>query len=618
VNSYSKRKYLIILIFVLVGGAFLIKLFSLQVLDQKYKNIATRNVLREVVNYPSRGLIYDRNMQLMVYNQAAYDLVATPREIGVFDTLRLCSLLDISPEMLDRALYRAKQYSWYRPSIVVRQIPPEKYAYLQERMYHYPGFYFQTRTLRKYAYDVGAHVLGYVGEASQNVLDSDSYYSLGDYYGVTGLENVYENKLRGKKGASYFLVDVHNRVKGSYNKGRLDVPPQKGSDLVSTIDVHLQQYGELLMNNKAGSIVAIEPSTGEILALVTSPAYSPNEMVGRSRAESFPRLVADTLLPLYNRAVRAQYPPGSTFKMINALVALQEGVISPGTRFMCNYGYHVGSFSMKCTHDQEISLSPSIARSCNAYYAHIFRRTLESGRFSNVKEGYEAWREHLLTFGFSTKISTEFKEELAGLIPDAEYYQHRVFPHSRWRALPIISLSIGQGEIMITPLQMANYAAILANRGYYFAPHLVKEFIGENNDTFLFEKHNTSIDSVNFDLILDGMEQVMSIDHRGTAAASHVPGIRICGKTGTVENPHGVDHSSFIAFAPRDNPQIALVVYVENGKWGSSYAAPIATLMIEMYLNGSIQPSRKQIEKRMLETNLLFPDEPGYVKYEQE
>jgi penicillin-binding protein 2 len=615
-DSYSKRKYIVILIFLLVGIAYILRLFSLQVVDSTYKKTATKNILREVVDYPSRGLIYDRNGKLLVYNQAAYDLLATPREVGVFDTLQLCSILNVEVQSFKAELLKARRYSSYKPSVIVKQIAPERYALLQEKMYKYPGFYFQPRTLRKYTHNTAAHVLGYVGEVSQQVIDKDAYYQAGDYYGITGIEKSYEEQIRGVKGASFFLVDVHNRVKGSYEGGRMDKKPERGSDVVSTIDLQLQLYGEQLMQNKAGSIVAIEPSTGEILALVSSPGYQPDDLVGRKRIENFPRLVADTLLPLYNRALRAQYPPGSTFKMLNALIALQEGVINNQTRFMCNHGYHVGSFSQGCHHNQEFTLTPSIAQSCNAYYAYTFRRILEAPHIGDVKLGYERWREHVVSFGFSKSLCPEFGEELKGFIPESEYYQRRVFPYSRWRALPLISLAIGQGEIQMTPMQMANYTAILANRGFYITPHVVKQVGDRPLDDQLLERHYTTIDTIHFEKILDGMENVMSFEHRGTASASAIPGIAFCGKTGTAENPHGADHSTFIAFAPRENPVIALAVYVENGKWGSTYAAPIASLLIEKYINGSIQKSRLRVEQNMLNANLLFPDQAGYIKYE--
>ena len=614
-DSYSKRKNIIILIIVFIGIVYTIRLFNLQIIDSTYKKSAAKNVLREVVNYPSRGLIYDRNGKLLVYNEAAYDLLATPREIGAFDTLQLCNLVNISIEEFEKELAKAKKYSKYKPSIIAKQISPESYALLQERMYKYPGFYFQTRTLRKYALNSAAHVLGYVGEVSQRILDKDAYYKTGDYYGITGIENAYETTLRGEKGASFFLVDVHNRLKGAYEKGKMNTKPVKGNDLVTTIDATLQQYGEYLMENKAGSIVAIEPSSGEILALISSPGYLPEDLTGRKRKENYPKLAADPLLPLYNRAVSAQYPTGSTFKMAHALIALQEDVITPYTTFMCENGYHVGNFTQGCHHSWAFSLTGSIAQSCNAYYAYAFRRILEAPKFGNVKSGYEKWREHMLSFGFSSKVSNEFREELSGFIPPSDYYQKKVFPHSKWRALPLISLAIGQGEIQTTPIQMANYAAILANRGYYYPPHVVKKISNQSIDPIYKERKYSSIDSINFDKIMDGMEQVMSYTLPGTASNSHIPGIRFCGKTGTAENPPNVDHSTFIAFAPRDNPKIAIAVYVENGKWGNLYAAPIASLIIEKYINGDIQPSRKYLEKQMLDANLLYPEKPNYIKY---
>lgn len=599
----------------LIGIAFIIKLFSLQVLNSTYKKTATKNVLREIVDYPSRGLIYDRNGELLVYNQPSYDLMATPREVGIFDTLQLCSVLDIKKEDLVLELEKAKKYSRYKPSVVVKQISSERYAFMQEKMYKFPGFYFQIRTLRKYTYNTAAHVLGYISEVNQTQINNDDYYKSGDYFGKTGIENAYEKILRGEKGASFFLVDVHNRIKGSYENGRMDKRPVKGKDIVTTLDITLQKYGEVLMQNKTGSIVAIEPATGEIIALISTPSYNPDEMVGRARMLNFPRLVADTLLPLYNRAIKAQYPPGSTFKMLNGLIGLHENVITPYTRFLCAHGYHVGSFTQACHHDQEFSLTPSIAQSCNAYYANTFRRTLENPQYGSVKTGYEKWREHVVSFGFSQKVSIEFDEELKGFIPTSDYYQKKVFPYSRWRALPLISLAIGQGEIQTTPLQMANYTAILANRGYYYTPHVIKRIAKQQIDKAFSVKHKTTIDSIYFDEILDGMEQVFNAEYGGTAYMSSIPGIRACGKTGTAENPHGPEHSTFISFAPRDYPQIAIAVYVENGKWGNLYAAPIASLMMEMYLNKKIHPSRKWLEEHMMNVNLLYPEKPNFIKY---
>ncbi|MBN2649991.1 MAG: penicillin-binding protein 2 [Prolixibacteraceae bacterium] len=615
-DSYSKRKNIILLIFLLVGGIFLVRLFMLQVIDKTYKKTATNNVLREVVDYPSRGLIYDRKGKLIVHNQAAYDLLATPREISAFDTTALCSILNIDKQQLVNELQKAAIYSKLKPSVIVKQISPERYALLQEKMYKYPGFYMQARTLRKYNYDLASHVLGYVGEVGPSHIKNDQYYRAGDYIGITGIEKTYEKYLRGQKGVSFYMVDVHNRVKGSYDQGNMDVSPVKGNDLIITLDADLQQYGEELMQNKRGSIVAIEPSTGEILMMVSSPGYKPSAMVGRMRNENYPLLIADTLLPMYNRAVRALYPPGSTFKMLNALIALQDKVITPRTKFRCNHGYHVGSFSMGCHHDGDFHLAASIAQSCNAYYAYTFRYILEAPKYNDVKEGYEAWRNYVLSFGFAKNIAPEISDELPGFIPTSDYYQERVFPYSRWRALPIISLSIGQGEIQSTPLQMANYTAAIANRGYYFTPHFLKQVVDVNENVIQIEKHQTLVDSAYFDDVIEGMAQVMSETHLGTARASNIPGIEMCGKTGTAENPHGIDHSTFVAFAPRKTPKIAISVYVENGKWGSTFAAPIASLIVEKYLNDSIQESRKHIEKNMMEANLLFPDKPNFQTVE--
>ncbi len=610
-DSYSKRKNIILFLFFFVGIAFIIKLFSLQVINSSYKRSATRNVVREVVDFPSRGLIYDRNGELLVYNQAVYDLMATPSEIGIFDTVSLCNYLKISKTDFTNELKKAKAYSKFKPTAVVKQVSPSSYALLQEKMYKYPGFYFQTRTLRNYSHNIAAHVLGYIGEVDQMAINKDPYYRMGDYVGINGIEGAYENELRGKKGVSLFLVDVHNRVKGSYNNGLLDTVSIKGNNLITTLDWKLQEYGELLMSNKAGSIVAIEPSTGEILTLVSSPSYKPDILVGRNRIENFPKLLNDTLLPLFNRATSAQYPPGSTFKMLHGLIALQEDAITSSSAFSCNGGLHIGNFHQACHHHQSFSLNSAISASCNAYFSQVFRRVLDAKKYNSPKEGYEAWRNHVLSFGFGNRVSIEFNEEAKGFIPTSEYYDKKTFKGTKWRSLSVVSLAIGQGEIQTTPIQMANYAAIIANRGFYYPPHVVKKIEGkEINDEFL-KKKNTSVDRINFELILDGMEGVFT---GGTASNCNIPGIKACGKTGTAQNS-GVDHSTFIAFAPRENPKIAIAVYVENGKWGNLYAGPIASLMIEKYLNDSIQPSRKGLETKMIESNLLYPYLPNYIKY---
>jgi penicillin-binding protein 2 len=611
VDSYSKRKNIIVLILLVIGAVYVLRLFNLQIIDSTYKRSATRNVMREVIEFPSRGLVYDRNGELLVYNQAVYDLMATPREIVRFDTTALCSIIDVQKDLFVDELRKAKKASTYKPSVIIKQIPPGRYALLKEKLYKYPGFFLQTRNVRTYPFNCAAHVLGYIGEANPSAIEKNPYYRSGDYIGISGIEKAYEDKLRGIKGVSLFLVDVHNRIKGSYENGKFDTSAVKGKD-VTSLDRVLQQYGEKLMVNKAGSIVAIEPSTGEILALISSPAYNPVDLVGRNRTKNFPILLDDPLLPLFNRAISAQYPPGSTVKMLHGLIALQENIITPSTSYHCAHGFHVGNFHQACHHEQSFSLTGAIAQSCNAYFSQEFRDLLQDKKFKGARNGYDVWRKHVLSFGFGDRISLEFDEEAKGFIPDADYYEKRVFKNGRWRALPIISLAIGQGEMQTTPLQMANYAAILANRGYYYPPHVVKEIVGDQLNTELTTKRYTTVNPRMFEYILDGMEAVVT---GGTGSIAIIPGITMCGKTGTAQNPHGADHSTFIAFAPRENPKIAIAVYVEYGKWGNLYAAPIASLMIEKYLNDSIQPSRQWLEDRMLETNLLYPELPNFIQY---
>lgn len=605
-DKYAKRKYILIAIFIFVGLIFVTRLFSLQVLDNSYKQLATRNVLREVVNYPARGLIYDRNGELLVYNKAAYDLLVTPREISAFDTLELCNILQIDKAELIESLDKAKAYSLYKSSVIEKQISPEMYAVLQEKLFKYPGFYVQTRTLREYPQKIAAHMLGYVGEVDQKTIDENSYYSQGDYIGVTGLEKVYEDELRGKKGMNLYLVDVHNQVKGSYLNGANDTEAVLGNNLTSTIDSELQAYAEKLMQNKRGAVIAIEPKTGEILCYYSAPSYDPNLLVGRERSSNYQTLLADTLKPLTNRAIAAAYSPGSTFKTLNALIALQEGVITEETEFVCN---GPASSPIRCTHDHEspISLVGAVRESCNSYFWNTFRLIIN--KYPTAEEGYRSWRSQILKFGVGTTLGTEFYGESSGNIPETTYYD-RYYGSGHWNALTVRSLSIGQGEVILTPLQMANIAAILANRGYYVDPHLVKAITNAANETqtLNFEKKYSSINSEYFIPVVEGMKQV--VENTNTRYTAYTPDLEICGKTGTIENSFGSDHSSFIGFAPKDDPQIAIAVYVENGVWGARYAAPIASLLMEKYVNGSItSPSRKIVEQNMFNANLLNPNQ---------
>ncbi len=603
-DTFSKRGYVIIAIILITGLIYVFKLLVLQVIDPAYKVYATNNVLREVVQYPARGLIYDRNSKLLVYNKPAYDLLVTPRELETFDTLHLCNLLKIAKEDLEEAIKKAGEYSMYKPSIIVKQIPPEIYGVLQEKIYRFKGFHTHSRTLREYNYPVASHLLGYVGEVDKEDIEQDNYYNIGDYIGQSGIEKSYEKFLRGQKGIKKYLVDVHNRIQTSYLDGSEDVPAHLGSNLTSTIDIDLQIYAEELLNNKKGGIVALEPKTGEILTLVSAPSYHPGLLVGRVRGNNFSRLLSDTLKPLFNRALQAKYPPGSTFKVLNVLIGLQEEAITVNTYFSCA---GPASYPIRCTHDHvsPLSVVSAIRESCNPFLWNTFKATLY--KYETTAEGYSVWRSHVQDFGIGRKLGIDLPNESKGSLPDESYY-NRIYGEGHWNALTIRSLAIGQGELGLTPLQLANYSAIIANRGFYYPPHVVKAIGKDNVD----EKYTSSV-SVNiseeyYEPVIEGMEQTMNPG--GSAAMSYIPTIAVCGKTGTAENPHGSDHSIFMAFAPKEDPKIAVSVYVENGVWGSRYAAPIASMIIEKYLTDSIAYNRKWLEKRMMEANLLNPNQP--------
>jgi len=602
VNGYSKRSYFIIAIITVVVLIYTVKLFRLQILDSTYKQFATNNVLREITQYPARGLIYDRNGKLLVYNKAAYDLLVTPREVKPFDTTYLCKLLEIKKEDIILNMKKAREYSPYKPSILVKQIPPETYAVLQEKLYKFHGFHTQSRTLREYNYSTAAHLLGYVGEVTNDDIEKDDYYSIGDYIGVTGIEKSYEKNLRGTKGIKKFLVDVHNRIKGSYLDGRQDIPAQIGQNITCTIDVDLQRYAEKLMQNKKGSVVALEPGTGEILTLASAPGYDPGLLVGRVRGRNYAKLIADTLEPFFNRALLAKYPPGSTFKILNALVALQEKAITPETRFSCS---GPASVPIRCTHNHvtPLNVTQGIRESCNSFFYNTFKSILNNpGR---AEEGYNLWRKHVLKFGIGRKLGTDLTIENKGNVPKDEYY-NRYFGKHRWNALTVRSLAIGQGELGVTPLQLANYCASVANRGYYCIPHVIKSIENGAIDPRFKTKNYVGIDTIYFNPVIKGMQMV--VEQTNASVFMRIPGIAMCGKTGTAENPHGKDHSIFMAFAPKENPQIAVSVYVENSGYGAVWAAPIASLLVEKYLTDSISSGRKWIEKRMLEANLLNPN----------
>lgn len=606
-DAFINRKYLVMALILVASLALTIKLFRIQIIEESYRMSADNNVLRYVTQFPARGLIFDRNGKLMVFNQAAYDLMVIPGqtlktstgESIRIDTMALCSILGISRELYNERMRAAFSYSRRAPSIFLKQISAETYARLQEKLFLYPGFYVQSRTLRNYSKPMAAHLLGYVSEVDENLVKKNPYYKQGDYIGTGGIEEAYEEEIRGRKGMKIFLVDVYGRLKGSYEDGRLDTNAVQGKDIVSTIDMDLQEYAESLMNNKSGSIVAIEPETGEILTLVSSPDYDPSLLVGRIRSDNFARLQGDTSKPIFNRAVMASYPPGSTLKPVNGLIGLQEKVITPFTQFGCSSGY----LFVDChVHESPLDLAGAIQNSCNSYFCQTFRRILENPEYASVSQAYRKWRSYITQFGLGASLGTDLVNELQGNIPEVSYYD-RLY-RNKLKALNIISLAIGQGELGTTPLQMANMTAAIANRGYYFSPHTVKK-IGESPNTGRgFEvKHQIDIDPANFEFAVKGMEEAVNGGGGATATIAALSDIIICGKTGTAQNPHGKDHSVFIAFAPKDNPKIAIAVYVENAGFGATYAAPVASLIIEKYLKGQI--TNKSLEEYVLNLNLM-------------
>jgi penicillin-binding protein 2 len=613
VEGVTNRTIAIGLFFILIGLVFAVKLFVIQVADSTYKLSAESNTRRKVIQYPSRGLIYDRNGKLLVSNQAVYDVMVVPRELAAFDSLDFCQSLDISMEILRdmfllmRENLRIRKISPYKPSIFYKQLSAEKYGMFQEKLYKFKGFFVQRRTLRKYEYPYGAHVLGYVGEVDDALLEKDAYYSQGDYVGISGIEKDYEEQLRGAKGMKFQMVDVHGRVKGSYRDGHVDSAAVAGKNVTVALDIELQAYGERLMQNKIGSIVAIEPSTGEILTLVSTPAYDPSLLTGKVRSENFLNLSADSLKPLFNRAVQARYPPGSTFKTVNALIGLQEGVIRPNSTYECFMGYFTRALSVGChSHDSPLDLAQSIQNSCNTYYCNVFRSILDNPKYGNVKEGLNTWKEYLVKFGFGYRLNSDITNEIRGFVPNAGYYD-KIYK-GQWGSLTVVSMAIGQGELLTTPLQMANMSAIMCNKGSYYIPHVIRQIEGGDVPERFSELHQTGIDTVHFEPVLEGMELAVWGGRGSTAGIARIPDIRICGKTGTAENP-GEDHSIFVAFAPKEAPVIALAVYVENGGFGATWAAPIASLMVEKYINRSIDKRRYWLEKHVLEGDLIHGSE---------
>jgi len=594
-KNFETRKYtiggIILLILLIIWG----KIFFLQLFDTELKKSSENNSQRQVTVYPGRGLIYDRNGVLLVCNEAAYDLMLVPKNMTEIDTLALCGYLNITKEEFEKKLEKCKQYSMYRPSVFYVQIPAIEYAKIQEHLYRFPGFYVQNRTLRKYKEGIAAHVLGDVGEVDLDILKKDPYYKGGDYMGKSGIEQYYEKELRGKKGVQIFLVDVHSNIQGSYMDGKYDKVAIPGKDLTLTIDSELQKYGELLMQNKVGSIVAIQPSTGEILAMISSPGYDPQLLVGRQRGDNHDSLLNTPGKPLINRAISSTYPPGSVFKMAVALVALQEGLIKPGTYFPCDVSI-VGCHG----HPPANGVVRAIQYSCNPYFYFVFKavvqRGIEKSVFKDSRIGLDLWKKKVITLGFDTALDIGLPAVNNGQIPGPDFYD-KLYGKHRWAFSTIYSLGIGQGEVLVSTLQLAHFCSIIANRGYYYNPHLLKEISGESVTGKNKQKTFTPFDKKYFDVIVEGMDYVVN-DEYGTGFYARIPDIRVCGKTGTAQNPHGDCHSVFVAFAPKDNPQIAIAVMIENAGFGGVWAAPISRLMIEKYI-------KKEISDTLLETRII-------------
>lgn len=606
-KQLSDRKYLIIGFFLLIGIIYICKLFYMQIIDDSYKFYAQNQAFHYKTEHPIRGYIYDRNGKLLVYNEAAYDLMVLPKNVKDLDTADFCNLLGITKEQFLKKMKKAIQApnAPYKESIFEKQLSPQDYARIQERLYRFKGFWVQSRTLRKYPRKIAAHMLGYLGEADKRTTEKDAYYKEGDYLGISGIEKTYEKVLRGKKGVRIVMVDKFNRESGSYMDGLYDTASIPGIPITTTIDGDLQEYGELLMQNKKGSLVAIDPQTGEILSIISSPSYDPNLLVGRVRNKNISMLLKDSLgNPMFNRSIMASYPPGSTFKLLMSLIGLHEGVLTADTRYPCARGYPPLGGKPKChPHAAPTDLHGAIGTSCNSYFSYVFKSVIDDKKYNNTYKAYQNWRDIVLSYSIGIKTGSDLANELNGNVPSIKYYD-KVFGKGSWKASTVISLGIGQNELGITPLQNANLVSIIANKGWYYTPHIVKAINGNPNDTLLDKfkvKHYTKItDTAYYNEVIRGMTKVVE---SGTAAMLKIDGIPYCAKTGTAQNPHGKDHSVFVCFAPIDNPKIAVGILIENAGFGSTWAGPIARLMMEKYLKGEI--TRPDLEKKMIEKDLI-------------
>lgn len=608
--NLEKRKYVIGGFIVIIVLIYLIRLFNLQVLDSRYKDDADSNAFLRKAIFPSRGVIYDRNGNVVVYNRPAYDIMMIPKDVHPFDTLDFCRTLNISPEQLKKRFSDMKDkrlnpgYSSYSPQTLLTHLSPEDYGKLQEKMYRFPGFFIQKRILREYNYHCAANVLGNIREVSPTDIERDPYYSRGDYTGDLGVERSYEKYLRGEKGEEILIRDARGQIQGRFEDGARDKKAISGKNLTLGIDIELQEYAEQLMRNKIGAVVAIEPATGEILAMVTSPSYDPSLLVGRERGKNYAALRSNPQKPLLDRSIQGAYPPGSTFKPSQGLILLQEGIINLSTPFPCYRGYINGGLRVGChPHGSPIPLKPALQTSCNAFFCWGFKAMIDRrSKYGTPAKAFEVWKNYLVELGYGYRLGVDIPGESRGFIPNAKFY-NKIYGEDRWSANSIISVSIGQGEILATPLQIANLGATIANRGWYVTPHIVKEI----HDTVLepekLTRHQPHIDRQHFEAVAEGMRMAVT---GGTCRLANLRDVEVCGKTGTAQNPHGRDHSVFLGFAPYHDPKIAICVYVENAGFGATFGVPIGSLLIEKYLKGSIADDRKYIEDRMLNSNTII------------
>ena len=606
----EKRKYTIGGVVILIVLVFIIRLFTLQIMSDDYKRNADSNALLQRIKYPPRGLIYDRQGRLLVFNQPAYDITVVMKEVEKFDTLELATSLGVTKDFLVKRFKDIKNrrlnpgYSRYTHQVLLTQLSSEDCAVFREKLFNFPGFYIQARTVRQYGYDCGAHILGDIAEVSKGEIEDDPYYKRGDFIGKLGVERSYETQLRGEKGVEILLRDAHGRIQGNYMNGAFDKTPVAGKNLKLSLDIELQALGERLLEGKIGSIVAIEPSTGEVLCLVSSPSYNPHLMVGRHRGENHLKLSEDLWKPLLNRAIMGTYPPGSTFKTSQALTFLQEGIINTETQYPCSHGFNFRGLHVGChAHGSPLPVIPALATSCNAYFCWgLYYMIGARSKYGSVQNAMNTWRDYMVSMGFGYTLGIDLPGEKRGMIPNAAFYDKAY--RGSWNGLTIISISIGQGEVTLTPLQIANLGATIANRGYYITPHVVKEVEGDILDKKYSEKHFTKVDHSHYEEVVQGMRAAVL---GGTCRGANLPDIEVCGKTGTAQNK-GKDHSAFMGFAPMNDPKIAIAVYVENGGFGAIYGVPIGKLMMEKYLKGELSPQSQlqadEIQKRRINYGL--------------